>query len=459
MLPEKSQQGYIAETVIIFMLFAASFLFPWDFRKAGQGVVCPTIGNAPSGAQFTLQFPENSGNRQNMVDYVLVRENVIMGGAELVLNTEGHASQWPNHPSEKITKPDGTSKLYRPLFADDWGELSAGFEFQPPYNNEDAFYGGNRLYNFNKEGYMYAMHLNDSGSPVVLDLDGNGDTGEPPFAHVADLYQEKSIYNDPNRSYDDNGKIFECPKNGMFLDPNFQYGSGKNRGLTVVIPSQATSPKRDQLQMEWFLLNNNSLLRVHCKPAVYLYPKRTQLVNVKVEPKGYLTLVDPPYDKEKGWIVWAQPNGSLLTMNDKPITNNYLYYESKIKDEFIDKPEKGWILKYEDLPGFYKEILPKLGLNSKEESDFIGYWTKHLPSAPYYFVGIVSKENKDVIEPLTVNPNPDSSIRFSLYFEKLDSLKVVTPPEIITPERKGFVLVEWGGMIKNDPNHPFTCSQ
>lgn len=466
MLPEKSQRGYIAETVIIFMLFASAFLFPWNFKKAGQGVTCPTIGNAPNyGKQLIVQFPENRGNRQTMVDYVLVRENVIMGGAELVLNTEGHASQWPNHPAENITKPDSSSKIYRPLFADDWGELSAGFEFQPPYYNTDAFYGGDRLYNFNKEGYMYAMHLNDSGSPIVLDLDGDGDTGEPPFAHVADLYQEKSIYDDSSRPYDDKGKIFECPKNGMFLDPNYRYGSGENRGLTVVVPSQATSLNRDQLQMEWFLLNNNSLLRVHCKPAIYLYPKTTQLVNVKVNTKGILTYVDPPYP-EQGWNVTAYPEGTIeVTSNKAQVTSYpYLYYESKIPDELIHKPTKGWVVKYAQLNDLYKNILPKLGLNDQQTRDFIVYWNKALKDdAPYYFVGIMDQSNIDQFEGLEITPKPDSINRVRIYFEKLDQPKDVEAPALSVNDKRStnneFRVVEWGGMVKNDPNHPFTCSQ
>ena len=103
--------------------------------------------------------------------------------------------------------------------------------------------------------------------------------------------------------------------------------------------------------------------------------------------------------------------------------------------------------------------MPKLGLNFVETRQFKEYWERVLPDSPYYFIGVVDKSNLDYIEALKINPEPDSIIRVSLYFEPLDSFKEVSEPNIVTPKREGFSVVEWGGLIKLHGDTPFTCSQ
>lgn len=192
-----------------------------------------------------------------------------------------------------------------------------------------------------------------------------------------------------------------------------------------------------------------------CKPAIYLYPKEKTDINVKVEPKGYLTYTDPKYPVG-GWQVVAYPDGKIST-NGKDY--NYLYYESKIKDSEINKPDTGFIVAFNELPNLYDQILPKLGLNGNETKDFKEYWEKYLPRSPYYFVGIMDERSIEKIEPLSVNPKPESVIRVRLYFEAMDKKISFKEPTIITPKRTGYTLVEWGGLVKTDSNNPFTCSQ
>ena len=192
-----------------------------------------------------------------------------------------------------------------------------------------------------------------------------------------------------------------------------------------------------------------------CKPAIYLYPKEKTDINVRVAPKGFLTYTDPKYPAS-GWQVVVYPSGKI-TSDGKDY--EYLYYESKIKDDEINKPQNGFVVAFNDLPNLYNQILPKLGLNQKETNDFKDYWEKYLPFVNYYFVGIMDENSIEKIEPLNVNPKPDSIIRVRLYFEALDKKISVKEPLIITPQREGYTLVEWGGLVKVDKNHPFTCSQ
>lgn len=192
-----------------------------------------------------------------------------------------------------------------------------------------------------------------------------------------------------------------------------------------------------------------------CKPAIYLYPEIKTRVNVRVSPKGYFTLTIPKYPEE-GWDVMAYPDGKIES--DGAIYP-YLYYESKIKDSEIEKPRMGFVAEFSDLPKLYDEVLPKLGLMEKEATDFKNYWGKVLPYAPYYFVGVMSDESIEQIEPIKITPKPQTTIRVRLYFESLNKPIQVEEPYISKPERSGFTVIEWGGLVKTDPDHPFTCSQ
>ena len=47
--------------------------------------------------------------------------------------------------------------------------------------------------------------------------------------------------------------------------------------------------------------------------------------------------------------------------------------------------------------------------------------------------------------PLTIEPNPDTTIRVLMTFKGLNEPIDVKEQKLTTPERKGFVAVEWGG--------------
>lgn len=192
-----------------------------------------------------------------------------------------------------------------------------------------------------------------------------------------------------------------------------------------------------------------------CKPAIYLYPTVSENVNVKVNTTGFLTLSIPDYPLN-GWDVLANPNGTIYYGNK---AYPYLYYESKVLDSKVQVPDKGFVVKKTELANLFDNILPRLGLSQNEAREFKAYWEKYLPLSPYYFVAIMDKEAIDSIEPLDINPKPDTLIRVRLYFQLLDKPVVKQAPVITTPKRKEFTVVEWGGMVKTDSGHPFTCSQ
>ena len=65
---------------------------------------------------------------------------------------------------------------------------------------------------------------------------------------------------------------------------------------------------------------------------------------------------------------------------------------------------------------------------------------------PYFFVTFIPQEENNRLAPLTIDPTPDTVIRVLMYFKPLDTAVRVPPLDIVTPERTGFVVVEWGGL-------------
>jgi hypothetical protein len=177
-----------------------------------------------------------------------------------------------------------------------------------------------------------------------------------------------------------------------------------------------------------------------------------------------LTVTDPPYDPQKGWEISALPSGLL-----QPATGNraagmvsgdaqpqpatcypYLYYEANLEKVFVG--EEGFVVRGRDLVEFFEESLPKVGLNSWEVADFIKYWMGRLDrSQPYYFIHLLSSEQIEELEPLDLSVKPDTEIRVRPYFKPLEKPINVQAQILETPpERKGFTLVEWGGILEED---------
>ncbi len=179
------------------------------------------------------------------------------------------------------------------------------------------------------------------------------------------------------------------------------------------------------------------------KPVIYLYPMTTTDISVKIDPQGGLTKSEPEYNS--GWNVIANPNGELKEVHSG-ISYPYLFWEGR--GGIYHTPEKGFVTRAADIHNFLIEKLTKLGLNKKEQADFIEFWEPRMTGAPYFFVTFLGNKDMDAIAPLTISPKPDSVIRILMDFTPLQKLITVQGYEIKTPERNGFTVVEWGGVLR-----------
>jgi len=194
----------------------------------------------------------------------------------------------------------------------------------------------------------------------------------------------------------------------------------------------------------WVRFKSNEYMpAVECgKPVIYLYPTSPTKVNVQVAPTGGFTYTDPIYPAG-GWTVQAQPSGQLTMLDGQAYP--YLFWEGYGMN--YQQPEAGFMVKRADVPAFLTKTLAQLGLNETESRDFMDFWVPRMTEKPWYFVTFVDQPTFDQLAPLTVTPKPQTVIRVFMDYQGLDEAHSVKPLDIVTPQRKGFTVVEWGGAL------------
>lgn len=177
------------------------------------------------------------------------------------------------------------------------------------------------------------------------------------------------------------------------------------------------------------------------KPIIYLYPTEDIEISVELLKDKNLTCSYPKY-KDK-WNVLAQPNGNLKDLTtDRQLYA--LYYESENSIDFKVEND-GFVIKGEDTAEFLEEKLAILGLNERESEEFIIYWLPKLESNKYNYIRFATLDEINANMPLEINPSPDTIIRVLMTFKGLDNPIDVQEQQLKTPDRTGFVAVEWGG--------------
>ena len=178
------------------------------------------------------------------------------------------------------------------------------------------------------------------------------------------------------------------------------------------------------------------------KPVIYLYPLSVQQVSVTVEPIGGIIKSEPPY--ERGWTVTAHPDGRLFTADGAQ--HPYLFWESGLTD--VPAPlTEGFCVSRRELGAFFDKNLALLGLARNEIADFKEFWLPKMSGKPYAAVRFVSRAQIDATAPLTVLPRPDSVIRVLIDYRGLEAPAVLRPQKLARAARRGFAVVEWGGLL------------
>lgn len=180
------------------------------------------------------------------------------------------------------------------------------------------------------------------------------------------------------------------------------------------------------------------------KPVIYLYPQKTTDISVKLYPAGGFTVTEPDYGT--GWNVTANPDGSLVNKADGQ-TYPYLFWEGR--GGMYSSPQNFWVVKKAEVPTFLTTTLAKIGLNKQETADFMEFWVPLMQNAPYYKIGFHGTGVMDQIAPMKLSQQPDTILRILMDYEELSQPIKENPPKLgKTLERKGFTVIEWGGVLR-----------
>jgi hypothetical protein len=197
---------------------------------------------------------------------------------------------------------------------------------------------------------------------------------------------------------------------------------------------------------EWMKFTSNDIIAAaECgKPVLYFYPPKTTDLTVELSPRGGFTKVEPAYNN--GWRITAHPDGRLVNADDGK-TYPYLFWEGR--GGLYQEPENYWVVARADVERFLDGTLAKFAFNAKEIADFKEFWLPRMQGAPYYKIGFHGTGVMNELAPLDVHgATVDTLVRVLMDYQPLQAPMASKPAPIRTPVRRGFTVMEWGGVLR-----------
>lgn len=214
--------------------------------------------------------------------------------------------------------------------------------------------------------------------------------------------------------------------------------------LALVFCVIAAIKINNKMNDEEFLKSEEGVMHIDA-PIIYLYDENEREVSVKLNFEGDLTCTYPSYEENDGWTVKTSADGTLTDRNGR--SYEYLFFEADLG--FTPDTKQGFCVKGEDTAAFLEGALAELGLTEKEANTFIMYWLPQMEKNPYNVI-CFQKDAYENSVGLDVQPAPDTIIRVNMYFYPSDEYTYIDEQDLSSmnpsiEERKGLVLVEWGG--------------
>lgn len=201
------------------------------------------------------------------------------------------------------------------------------------------------------------------------------------------------------------------------------------------------------IEIDFYAQYERNMIEVK-KPVVYLYPEQEEDISVQLSPVGDLTFTYPRY--ENGWDVSVKPNGLMTDNNGRDYP--YLFWEAEQKQlsyKISNNEMEGFVIRKDDVIDFLENQLSLIGLNDTEATDFITFWGPILQKKEYALVQFLLDEEYDqkvgLIETVPEMQSVKRVYMLCTGFTSLDEIPKVVSQTFKPFERKGGVLVEWGG--------------
>ncbi len=180
------------------------------------------------------------------------------------------------------------------------------------------------------------------------------------------------------------------------------------------------------------------------KPVVYLYPQTP--TNVSIQVGADVRKSVPLYVPGKGWQnVLALPGGQLFYNG---ASYDSLFWEGFGNGVYPDIAS-GTVVPRSQVASTIRLQLATQGLNAKEANDFMAFWQPKLPKTAYTRLTWLSLPQINQLAPLTISPKPNTVIRVFLDFQGLDQPQTLPAQQLSAPQRQGFTVVEWGGLLRD----------
>jgi hypothetical protein len=186
------------------------------------------------------------------------------------------------------------------------------------------------------------------------------------------------------------------------------------------------------------------------KPVIYVYPDATTNVSIKLDVQGEIGFTYPAFNTpgriSKGWDFTADTRGTIH-MNGKEY--DYLFWDAKVPaTQFNQTTSAGFFVSRDSLVPFFERSLTKMGLNYREQQDFITYWVPIMQKNETNFIHFMFTEEYDKIATINITPKPDHLFRVFMVWRDGNSFETTGfnhGQEIPTATREGFTVIEWGG--------------
>ena len=96
-----------------------------------------------------------------------------------------------------------------------------------------------------------------------------------------------------------------------------------------------------------------------------------------------------------------------------------------------------------------EEKLDILGFTEREANEFIMFWLPILEQNEQSIVYFEQTLERNENCPLYFSTTPDSMLRVTIHIKKVDGYVDINEQQLYSFERKGFCVVEWGGVSYN----------
>lgn len=304
---------------------------------------------------------------------------------------------------------------------------------------------------FFKDDYVPTITWNDGKENAdIYRVDGNYTCGSPNARSVLDTPSLTGWTKTGTAST--GAAIYEPTDPNNTIAKKWYEASGGTRYNTVTEQNETFTYEtflahhpiavyQDEFGRLVVMRNTDYGLQAECgKPVVYLYPEKTTQVQVSVGANFHRTI--PAYNQ--GWNVKAEPNGKLTAIDGT--TYPYLYW-SGIGKGYYPAITTGTVVAQADVQSTLRQQLVQLGLTAQEQADFLEFWSPRMPKTPYVRLTWLGNRAMDQLAPMQISPKPDTVIRLFLDFVGLQEPITIPAQKLTAIPRKGFTVVEWGGLL------------